>query len=83
MYRNYYVYKYTTGISGAHALAKPILAGDQDAVQRYREFLEAGGSRYPTENLKQTGVDLTKPEPVESAFQYLAGLVDRLEELFN
>jgi len=83
MYRNYYVYKYTTGISGAHALARPILAGDQDAVQRYHEFLRAGGSRYPTENLKQTGVDLTKPEPVESAFQYLAGLVDRLEELFN
>lgn len=83
MYRNFYVYKYTTGISGAHALARPILAGDQDAVQRYHEFLRAGGSRYPTENLKQTGVDLTKPEPVESAFQYLSGLVDRLEELFN
>jgi len=83
MYRNFYVYKYTTGISGAHALARPILAGDQDAVQRYHEFLRAGGSRYPTENLKQTGVDLTKPGPVESAFQYLAGLVDRLEELFN
>ena len=83
MYRNYYVYKYTTGISGAHALAKPILAGDQDAVRRYHEFLRAGGSKYPTENLKQTGVDLSKPEPVESAFQYLAGLVDRLGELFN
>ena len=83
MYRNYYVYKYTTGISGAHALAKPILAGDKDAVKRYHEFLRAGGSRCPTENLKQTGVDLTKPKPVESAFQYLAGLVDRLEELFS
>ena len=83
MYRYYYVYKYTTGISGAHALAKPILAGDQDAVKRYHEFLRAGGSRYPTKNLKQTGVDLTKPEPVESAFQYLAGLVDRLEKLFS
>jgi len=59
------------------------MAGDQDAVQRYHEFLRAGGSMYPTENLKQTGVDLTKPGPVESAFQYLAGLVDRLEELFN
>ena len=83
MYRNYYVYKYTTGISGAHALAKPILAGDQDAVKRYHQFLRAGGSKYPTENLKQTGVDLTKPEPVESAFNYLAGLVDRLEKLFS
>ena len=83
MYRNFYVYQYTTGISGAHALAKPIIAGDQDAVERYHGFLNAGGSRFPTENLKMTGVDLTKPEPVESAFQYLSGLVDRLEELLG
>ena len=83
MYIDFYVYQYTTGISGAHALAKPILAGDKKAVERYHSFLKAGGSRYPTENLKQTGVDLTKPEPVESAFQYLAGLVDRLEQLFS
>lgn len=83
MYRNFYVYKYTTGISGAHALAKPILAGDPDAVERYHGFLKAGGSRYPIDNLKQTGVDLTTPRPVESAFEYLASLVDRLEELFS
>ena len=83
MYMNFYVYQYTTGISGAHALTKPIIEGDQDAVKRYHSFLNAGGSRYPTENLKMTGVDLTKPEPVESAFQYLSGLVDRLEELMG
>lgn len=83
LYTNYYVYKYTTGISGAHALAKPIQEGDQEAVERYHSFLKAGGSRYPTENLKQTGVDLTKPEPVQDAFDYLAGLVDKIEELFT
>ncbi len=83
MYRNFYVYQYTTGISGAHALAKPILSGDNDAVERYHGFLKAGGSRYPIDNLKQTGVDLTTPKPVESAFDYLASLVDRLEELFS
>lgn len=83
MYRNFYVYQYTTGISGAHALAKPILSGDHDAVKRYHGFLKAGGSRYPIDNLKQTGVDLTTPKPVESAFDYLASLVDRLEELFS
>lgn len=83
LYRNFYVYKYTTGISGAHALAKPILAGDVDAVDRYHGFLKAGGSRYPIDNLKLTGVDLTTPGPVESAFEYLASLVDRLEALFK
>lgn len=83
MYMNFYVYQYTTGISGAHALAKPILAGDSAAVERYLSFLKAGGSRYPIDNLKQTGVDLATPAPVESAFAYLAGLVDRLEALLD
>ncbi|MFP3952478.1 MAG: M3 family metallopeptidase, partial [Candidatus Bathyarchaeia archaeon] len=68
LYNSFYVYKYTTGISGAHALVKPILEGDKEAVNRYHSFLKAGGSRYPTENLKQTGVDLKKPEPIQDAF---------------
>jgi oligoendopeptidase F len=83
MYLNFYVFQYTTGISGAHALAKPILAGDHAAAERYLGFLKAGGSRYPVDNLKQAGVDLTSPEPVESAFTYLAGLVDKLEKLLE
>ena len=81
MYINFYVYQYTTGISGAHALSKPILAGDKAAVERYLSFLKAGGSSYPIENLKQAGVDLAAPEPLENAFTYLAGLVDRLGAL--
>ena len=81
MYMNFYVYQYTTGISGAHALTRPILRGDAAAVERYMDFLKAGGSRYPLDNLKATGVDLSKPEPVESAFVYLAGLLDRLQTL--
>jgi oligoendopeptidase F len=83
MYMNFYVYQYTTGISGAHALTKPILAGDSAAVERYLGFLKSGGSRYPIDNLKQAGVDLATPKPVESAFAYLAGLVDRLEVLMS
>ncbi len=81
MYMNFYVYQYATGISAAHALAQPILAGDQAAASRYRDFLKSGGSRYPLETLKLAGVDMTTPEPVEAAFGVLAGLVDRLEAL--
>jgi oligoendopeptidase F len=81
MYMNFYVYQYTTGISGAHALTRPILGGDAAAVERYMSFLKAGGSRYPLDNLKMTGVDLSEPKPVESAFAYLAGLLDRLQTL--
>ncbi|MBE2235632.1 MAG: oligoendopeptidase F [Anaerolinea sp.] len=83
MYMNFYVYQYATGISAAHALAQPILAGDQAAAGRYLDFLKSGGSRYPLETLQQAGVDMTTPEPVEAAFGVLAGLVDRLETLLE
>ncbi|MBN2386749.1 MAG: oligoendopeptidase F [Anaerolineales bacterium] len=81
MYMNFYVYQYATGISGAHALAHAINAGDPGAAGRYLDFLRAGGSVYPLEALKKAGVDLTTTEPVERAFEVLSGLVDRLEGL--
>ncbi|MER2600092.1 MAG: oligoendopeptidase F [Caldilineales bacterium] len=81
MYMNFYVYQYATGIAAAHALAGPILAGDQAAAQRYREFLKSGGSRYPLDTLRLAGVDMSTPAAVEAAFANLTGLVDRLETL--
>lgn len=81
MYMNFYVYQYATGISAAHALAQPILAGDAAAAGRYLDFLCAGGSDFPLDILRRAGVDMTSPEPVEAAFGVLAGLVDRLETL--
>ncbi len=81
LYEPFYVYQYATGISGAHALARGVLAGEPGAAERYLDFLRAGGSAYPLDILRQAGVDLTSPEPVEAAFAVLASLVDRLETL--
>ncbi len=81
MYSNFYVYQYTTGIAGAHALAKGILAGEDGAVDRYLQFLRTGSAMYPLDVLKMAGVDMTSPEPVETTFGVLADLVDRLESL--
>jgi oligoendopeptidase F len=81
LYADYYVYQYATGISGANALAKRILSGVPNAAQDYLNFLKAGGSVYPLDALKMAGVDLTKPEPVEAAFEVLSSLVDRLEQI--
>lgn len=83
LYLNFYVYQYATGISGAHALSQAILSGQPGAVERYLGFLRSGGSQYPLDTLKRAGVDLTTPEPVETAFGVLASLVDRLEGLCN
>jgi len=81
LYANFYVYQYTTGISGAHALVKRILSEGASALGDYMTFLKAGSSLYPLDALKLAGVDLISPEPVERAYAYLAGLVDRLEGL--
>jgi oligoendopeptidase F len=83
MYMNFYVYQYATGISGAHALADRVLAGEEGAADRYLDFLKAGGSLYPLDALDTAGVDLTHPEPVEKAFGVLADIVDRLETLIG
>ncbi len=83
MYSNYYVYQYTTGISGAHALAGEVLAGKPGAVDNYLAFLKAGGAVYPIDALKMAGVDMTSPEPVEKTFAVLADYVERLEKLVS
>jgi oligoendopeptidase F len=81
LYAPFYVYQYTTGISGAHALGRRVLAGEDGAAERYLAFLSAGGSRYPIDALLDAGVDLASPEPVEAAFETLSSFVDQLEAL--
>lgn len=83
LYSNFYVYQYATGIAGAHALAKRVLDGIPGAAEHYLTFLKAGSSLYPLDALKQAGVDLTSPEPVEQTFGVLTHLVDRLESLLG
>jgi oligoendopeptidase F len=83
LYANYYVFQYATGISAAHALAAPILAGDRAAAHRYRDFLSCGSSRYPVDALRLAGVDMTSSAPMEKGFEVLKGLIERLEGLFS
>lgn len=83
LYADYYVFQYATGISGANALARRILAGTPGAAEAYRQFLRAGDSMYAIDSLKLAGVDLSSPEPVEETYQVLSGLLDRLERLLE
>ena len=82
MYMNFYVFQYATGISGANAFANRILRGDPGAVEAYQGFLKSGSSLYVLDSLRQVGLDLSTPEPVEETYAILASLVDRLEKLF-
>jgi oligoendopeptidase F len=81
MYSDFYVYQYSTGIAGAEALSRRILDSVPKAVEDYLGFLKAGASAYPLEVLRRAGVDLSRPEPIERAFQVMEQYVDRLEKL--
>ncbi len=80
-YNAFYVYQYATGFCSAVAIANEILTtGD---AGRYLQFLTTGGSDYPLEELKIAGVDLTKPDTVESALRVFAETLDEFEKVLQ
>lgn len=79
-YRAFYVYKYSTGIISALAIADRILTEGESAVKDYFDFLSSGGSDGPVELLKKAGVDLTEKQPFVSAFKVFE---DTLNEFIN
>ncbi len=81
-YHAFYVYKYATGLSAAISLSEGVLNGGEKELQAYLGFLKSGGSKYPLEQLKEAGVDMTQPAPVQKAMDRFAGLVTQLEEVF-
>lgn len=80
-YRPFYVYKYATGFASAIHLATKILEGDKETLNAYLTFLKSGSSDYPLELLKKTGVDLTRPEPIENAMKKFGELIEEFSKL--
>jgi len=80
-YRAFYVYKYATGLSAAIALSERVLGGGQQELNDYLSFLKGGCSKYPLDLLRDAGVDMTKPEPVQTALDRFESLVEELDEL--
>ncbi|RMG68451.1 MAG: oligoendopeptidase F [Calditrichaeota bacterium] len=82
-YYNFYVYKYVTGYAAATALARRILAGEQGAREAYLRFLSRGSSDYSLNLLRDAGVDMTGPEPLQETTRLLDELVSQMAEMMN
>jgi len=82
-YFNYYVFQYATGYSAAIALSRRILSEGEPAVQDYIRFLCGGCSKSPIDLLKDAGVDMTGPEPVNQAIALFGELLDEMEALME
>lgn len=80
-YNAFYVYKYATGLSAAVALATDVLkTGD---ASRYLAFLSIGGSRFPIDALREAGVDMASPAPVQATLDLFRQRVGELRELLG
>ena len=58
-----------------------ILSNKPNAVENYKKFLSAGRTKTPLETLKIAGVDLSKPDVVESAIKMFSELIQDFKEL--
>lgn len=82
-YYNYYVYQYETGFSAAIALSTQILNEGQPAVERYLNFLKSGCTKDPVALLKDAGVNMASPKPIEDALKLFGDLINELETLLE
>jgi len=80
-YRAFYVYKYSTGLSAAIALADRVTKGGKAELDAYLRFLHGGSSKDPLDLLRDAGVDMETPEPVNAALKRFGELVDELDKL--
>lgn len=79
-YNNFYVYKYATSFCAASFLSSKIIAGDKDALARYRAFLKDGGRNHPIDQLRSAGIDMENKNSISEALEIFKKLVDELEK---
>lgn len=81
-YTSFYVYQYATGYSAAIAFSKKILEEGKPAVDRYIDkFLSGGGSKDPIDLLKDAGVDMSTPVPVDDALHVFESYLEMFEQM--
>lgn len=82
-YMNYYVYQYATSWAAATALSQGVWQHENGALEKYHQFLSAGGSDYPIEILKHAGVDMTNDQYLVRAFEVFEKRLDWIEKLIR
>jgi oligoendopeptidase F len=82
-YYNFYVFQYSTSFTASTALVEKVFEKEPEAIQRYIEFLSAGGSDYPINILKKAGVDMTTNEPFNLTMTSMNRTMDEIEKILD
>jgi len=81
-YMGLYPYSYSAGLTVGTAVAEMIKEQGQPVVETWLKVLKSGGIKPPVELAKMAGVDMTKPDAIRKAVDYVGKLVDEVEKSF-
>jgi len=84
IYRDYYLYKYSTGLVVACAVASKILADkDGEYLKKYKTFLSLGDALNPMDSLKVIDIDVTSEETYKFAFNMFDEYLTQLNDIYK
>lgn len=78
----FYVYQYATSFAASMAIYENVKKNPEN-LKDYIKMLSMGGSAYPIEIVKTSGIDLTKPDAFLSVVERLDELTNELEKLLK
>lgn len=79
----FYVYQYATSFAASFALYENVKKGKEGAFEKYTNLLKSGGSKFPIEQTKDAGIDLTNKETFMAVVNRMDELVNELEKLLS
>ena len=82
-YSDFYVYKYSTGVSAAIAIATKILNKEPGFIDRYIEMLKQGCSKKSIDLLKMVDVDLERKETYCNTIEFYKKYIDELKKCYD
>jgi oligoendopeptidase F len=80
-YYKHYVFSYACGLASAIALSEKVASGDAAARDRYLAMLAKPREDAPVDILREAGVDLTKPDAVDDAAEFMDKALSEVEAL--
>ena len=82
-YMHFYLFSYAICVCVASYVAKNILDGNKDLLDKYYEFLGTGSDVWPIDAFKVLGIDLTDKQVYLDAIDYYESMIDKYEEIAN
>ncbi|MFC4024506.1 oligoendopeptidase F [Oceanobacillus longus] len=82
-YMGLYPYTYSAGLTVSTAVAQKIKEEGQPAIDRWLDVLRAGSAQKPLDLIKQAEVDMSKPDAIKVAVDYVGSLVDELVKSYE